>query len=300
MVKVYIAVKRKLNVGDKMAGRHGNKGVVSNILPEEDMPFFADGTPVDVVLNPLGVPSRMNIGQIMETHLGWAAKGLGEQIAAMVERGEHVQVVRKEMKAIFDAPETQELIDAMDDEEVLETARALKKGIVMKTPVFDGAREEEIWALLQKAGLPDDGKALLYDGRTGEPFYSRVTVGYMYYLKLHHLVDEKIHARSTGPYSLVTQQPLGGKAQFGGQRLGEMEVWALEAYGAAYLLQEFLTVKSDDVNGRVKMYEKIVKGSNFLESGMPESFNVLVKEMMALGLEVSLIEEDSKKRAKRK
>ena len=299
MVKVYIAVKRKLSVGDKMAGRHGNKGVVSNILPEEDMPFFADGTPVDVVLNPLGVPSRMNIGQIMETHLGWAAKGLGEQIAALVDRGEHVQVVRQELKSIFDTPETMELIDSMGDEELLETARSLRKGIVMKTPVFDGAHENEIWELLRKAGLPDDGKALLYDGRTGEPFYSRVTVGYMYYLKLHHLVDEKIHARSTGPYSLVTQQPLGGKAQFGGQRLGEMEVWALEAYGAAYLLQEFLTVKSDDVTGRVKMYEKIVKGSNFLESGMPESFNVLVKEMMALGLEVTLIEEDTKKRTKR-
>jgi DNA-directed RNA polymerase subunit beta len=297
MAKVYVAVKRKLNVGDKMAGRHGNKGVVSNILPEEDMPFFADGTPMDVVLNPLGVPSRMNIGQIMETHLGWAAKTLGQQIAAMVDQG--VAMVRKEIKDIFDSPDTSALLDSMSDDEVIEAAKALNKGIVMKTPVFDGAEESEIWSLLKRAGLPEDGKALLYDGRTGVPFHNRVTVGYMYYLKLHHLVDEKIHARSTGPYSLVTQQPLGGKAQFGGQRLGEMEVWALEAYGAAYLLQEFLTVKSDDVNGRVKMYEKIVKGSNFLESGMPESFNVLVKEMMALGLEVTLVEDDRKRPRKR-
>lgn len=297
MAKVYVAVKRKLNVGDKMAGRHGNKGVVSNILPEEDMPFFADGTPMDVVLNPLGVPSRMNIGQIMETHLGWAAKTLGQQIAAMVEQG--VAQVRSEIKDIFNSPETSALIDSMTDDEVIESAKALNKGIVMKTPVFDGADESEIWGLLKRAGLPEDGKALLFDGRTGVPFHNRVTVGYMYYLKLHHLVDEKIHARSTGPYSLVTQQPLGGKAQFGGQRLGEMEVWALEAYGAAYLLQEFLTVKSDDVNGRVKMYEKIVKGSNFLESGMPESFNVLVKEMMALGLEVTLVEDDKKRPRKR-
>jgi DNA-directed RNA polymerase subunit beta len=297
MAKVYVAVKRKLNVGDKMAGRHGNKGVVSNILPEEDMPFFADGTSMDVVLNPLGVPSRMNIGQIMETHLGWAAKSLGQQIAAMVDEG--VAKVRREIKDIFNSPDTTALIDSMTDDEVIEAARELNRGIVMKTPVFDGADETEIWDLLKRAGLPEDGKALLFDGRTGVPFHNRVTVGYMYYLKLHHLVDEKIHARSTGPYSLVTQQPLGGKAQFGGQRLGEMEVWALEAYGAAYLLQEFLTVKSDDVNGRVKMYEKIVKGSNFLESGMPESFNVLVKEMMALGLEVTLLEDDKKRPRKR-
>ena len=297
MAKVYVAVKRKLNVGDKMAGRHGNKGVVSNILPEEDMPFFADGTPMDVVLNPLGVPSRMNIGQIMETHLGWASKTLGRQIAAMVDEG--VALVRKEIKAVFDSEEISRMVDEMADDELIAAAKSLSNGIIMKTPVFDGAEEDEIWALLRRAGLPEDGKALLYDGRTGVPFHNRVTVGYMYYLKLHHLVDEKIHARSTGPYSLVTQQPLGGKAQFGGQRLGEMEVWALEAYGAAYLLQEFLTVKSDDVNGRVKMYEKIVKGSNFLESGMPESFNVLVKEMMALGIEVTLVEEE-KKRAFRK
>ncbi len=290
MVKVYVAVKRKLRVGDKMAGRHGNKGVVSNILPEEDMPFFADGTPVDVVLNPLGVPSRMNIGQIMETHLGWASKELGRRVADMIEKGEHLTPVRQEVKDIFTSKVIDELVDGMDDDEFVAAARKLRAGIVMKTPVFDGAHENEIWGLLERAGLPDDGKSVLYDGRTGDCFDHRVTVGYMYYLKLHHLVDEKIHARSTGPYSLVTQQPLGGKAQFGGQRLGEMEVWAIEAYGAAHLLQEFLTVKSDDVAGRVKMYEKIVKGQNFLESGMPESFNVLVKEMMSLCLDVGLKE----------
>jgi DNA-directed RNA polymerase subunit beta len=300
MVKVHIAVKRKLSVGDKMAGRHGNKGVVSCIMPEEDMPFFTDGTPVDVVLNPLGVPSRMNIGQIMETHLGWAANELGSQITRFIQDGHDVKVLRQEVKDIFSSPEISSLIDELGDEEFVESARALRKGIVCKTPVFDGAAEEEIWGWLSKAGLPDDGKAVLYDGRTGEPFHNRVTVGYMYMLKLHHLVDEKIHARSTGPYSLVTQQPLGGKAQFGGQRLGEMEVWALEAYGAANLLQEFLTVKSDDVTGRVKMYEKIVKGSNFLEAGMPESFNVLVKELMALGLDVTLLEEKKKPRPKSK
>jgi len=299
MVKVYIAVKRKLNVGDKMAGRHGNKGVVSCILPEEDMPFFADGTPVDIVLNPLGVPSRMNIGQIMETHLGWAARELGKQIASMLESGVDIQMLRKEVKEIFDSREINELVDSLDDEEFVEAVRELKKGIIVKTPVFDGAKEEEIWRWLKRAGLRDDGKAILYDGRTGEPFDNPVTVGNMYMLKLHHLVDEKIHARSTGPYSLVTQQPLGGKAQFGGQRLGEMEVWAIEAYGAAYLLQEFLTVKSDDVTGRVKMYEKIVKGDNFLEAGMPESFNVLVKELMSLGLDVTLIK-DEKKKGKKK
>ena len=291
MVKVFIAVKRKLSVGDKMAGRHGNKGVVSCILPEEDMPFFADGRPVDIVLNPLGVPSRMNIGQIMETHLGWAAKELGIQLAELLRSGADKQVLRKEVKDVFSSSETQALVDSLSDDELTSAIRKLDRGIVCKTPVFDGASESEIWNWLSRAGLPDDGKAVLYDGRTGIPFHNRVTVGYMYMLKLHHLVDEKIHARSTGPYSLVTQQPLGGKAQFGGQRLGEMEVWALEAYGAANLLQEFLTVKSDDVTGRVKMYEKIVKGENFLEAGMPESFNVLIKEMMALGLDVSLLQE---------
>ncbi|MFP4396842.1 MAG: DNA-directed RNA polymerase subunit beta [Desulfonatronovibrio sp.] len=295
MVKVYLAVKRKLNVGDKMAGRHGNKGVVSCILPEEDMPFFADGTPMDIVLNPLGVPSRMNIGQIMETHLGWAAKELGMQMSAMLDSGVDVQHLRKEISEVFNSPEIDELAESMDDESFVNAVRELKSGIITKTPVFDGAKEEEIWSWLERAGLSNDGKSVLYDGRTGVPFKNRVTVGYMYILKLHHLVDEKIHARSTGPYSLVTQQPLGGKAQFGGQRLGEMEVWAIEAYGAAYLLQEFLTVKSDDVTGRVNMYEKIVKGNNFLESAMPESFNVLIKELMALGLDVDLLRDEKKK-----
>ncbi|WP_243367488.1 DNA-directed RNA polymerase subunit beta [Fundidesulfovibrio soli] len=300
MVKVYVAVKRKLQVGDKMAGRHGNKGVVSCILPAEDMPFFADGSPVDIVLNPLGVPSRMNIGQIMETHLGWAARELGHQLTTMVEQGMATKDLREQVKAVFETPATARLVDELDDEEFVAAVKKLKNGIVCKTPVFDGASEEEIWGWLRKAGLPDDGKAVLYDGRTGEAFHRPVTVGAMYMLKLHHLVDEKIHARSTGPYSLVTQQPLGGKAQFGGQRLGEMEVWALEAYGASYLLQEFLTVKSDDVGGRVKMYEKIVKGDNFLEAGLPESFNVLVKELMSLGLDVDLIQDEKKVKATRR
>ncbi len=298
MVKVYVAVKRKLNVGDKMAGRHGNKGVVSCILPEEDMPFFDDGTPIDIVLSPLGVPSRMNIGQIMETHLGWAARELGRQLGRMLEEGVDVEVLRKEVDEIFNSPDISRLAREMDDESFLRAVRELEPGILTKTPVFDGAKEEEIWPWLQKAGLSDDGKAVLYDGRTGDAFHNRITVGYMYMLKLHHLVDEKIHARSTGPYSLVTQQPLGGKAQFGGQRLGEMEVWAIEAYGASYLLQEFLTVKSDDVAGRVNMYEKIVKGNNFLESAMPESFNVLIKELMALGLDVDLMLDEKKKSRK--
>ena len=299
MVKVHIAIKRKLSVGDKMAGRHGNKGVVSCILPEEDMPFFADGRPVDIVLNPLGVPSRMNIGQIMETHLGWGAKELGRQLAELVDSGAALNVVREEVKGVFNSEEISKLVDAMSDAEFRSSVLKLRKGIVTKTPVFDGATEEEIWGWMDKAGLANDGKTTLYDGRTGVPFKNRVTTGVMYMLKLHHLVDEKIHARSTGPYSLVTQQPLGGKAQFGGQRLGEMEVWALEAYGAAYLLQEFLTVKSDDVTGRVKMYEKIVKGDNFLEAGLPESFNVLVKELMSLGLNVTLHQEEGKKKPKR-
>ncbi|MDR1660231.1 MAG: DNA-directed RNA polymerase subunit beta [Desulfovibrio sp.] len=299
MVKVHIAIKRKLSVGDKMAGRHGNKGVVSCILPEEDMPFFADGRPVDIVLNPLGVPSRMNIGQIMETHLGWGAKELGRQLAGLLDSGAALLAVRKEVKDVFASGDISALVDSMNDEEFVSAVKKLKNGIVTKTPVFDGATEDEIWAWMDKAGLENDGKTVLYDGRTGVPFKNRVTTGVMYILKLHHLVDEKIHARSTGPYSLVTQQPLGGKAQFGGQRLGEMEVWALEAYGAAYLLQEFLTVKSDDVAGRVKMYEKIVKGDNFLEAGLPESFNVLVKELMSLGLNVTLHQEEGQKRPKR-
>ena len=321
MVKVYVAIKRKLSVGDKMAGRHGNKGVVSMILPQEDMPFFADGRPVDIVLNPLGVPSRMNIGQILETHLGWGAKELGRQLAGMIESGQAMQVVRDEVKNIFASEDISKMVDEMDDETLRVAVRKLKTGIITRTPVFDGATEEEIWGWMKKSiimqhrqpdesgvtedeiwarltqeGYDDDGKTVLYDGRTGERFQRRVTVGVMYMLKLHHLVDEKIHARSTGPYSLVTQQPLGGKAQFGGQRLGEMEVWGLEAYGASYLLQEFLTIKSDDVTGRVKMYEKIVKGDNFLEAGLPESFNVLVKELMSLGLNVTLHQEESKKR----
>ncbi len=302
MVKVYIAVKRKLSVGDKMAGRHGNKGVVSCILPEEDMPFFADGRPVDMVLNPLGVPSRMNIGQIMETHLGWAAKELGRQLAEQIDANMGLDKIRAEVKDIFssDNPsmDINGLVDSMDDETFRNAVLKLRKGIITKTPVFDGASEADIWSWLEKAGVASDGKTELFDGRTGEAFANRVTTGVMYLLKLHHLVDEKIHARSTGPYSLVTQQPLGGKAQFGGQRLGEMEVWALEAYGASYLLQEFLTVKSDDVTGRVKMYEKIVKGDNFLEAGLPESFNVLVKELMSLGLNVNMHQEEAKKKNK--
>ena len=293
MVKVYVAVKRKLSVGDKMAGRHGNKGVVSCILPEEDMPFFDDGTPMDMVLNPLGVPSRMNIGQVMETHLGMAGRKLGQQLAEQLNNSR--EELREAAKKVFDTEDMNEFIDTLSDDELVTCVKKSARGIVAKTPVFDGASEDEIWGWLQKAGCADDGKFILYDGRTGEPFHNRVTVGIMYILKLHHLVDEKIHARSTGPYSLVTQQPLGGKAQFGGQRLGEMEVWALEAYGAAYLLQEFLTVKSDDVQGRVKMYEKIVKGDNFLEAGLPESFNVLVKELMSLGLDVTLHYEDKKR-----
>ncbi len=292
MVKVFIAVKRKLAVGDKMAGRHGNKGVVSRILPAEDMPFFEDGTPMDIVLNPLGVPSRMNIGQIMETHLGWAALGIGRAFNKMLDENVGQEILRKEIKEVFNDEAISANVDSMDNDELVKAVREVREGVLMRTPVFDGSSEDDIWNLLDKAGKPNDGKEILYDGRTGEPFFNRVTVGIMYMLKLHHLVDEKIHARSTGPYSLVTQQPLGGKAQFGGQRLGEMEVWALEAYGAAHLLQEFLTVKSDDVTGRVKMYEKIVKGDNFLEAGLPESFNVLVKELQSLGLDVVLHQEE--------
>ena len=292
MVKVHIAIKRKLSVGDKMAGRHGNKGVVSCILPEEDMPFFADGRPVDIVLNPLGVPSRMNIGQIMETHLGWGAKELGRQLAELVDSGAAMQVVREELKGVYNSPEISALVDSMSDEEFKASALKLRNGIVTKTPVFDGAEESEIWNWLSRAGLDDDGKSVLYDGRTGEKLENRVTTGVMYYLKLHHLVDEKIHARSTGPYSLVTQQPLGGKAQFGGQRFGEMEVWALEAYGAAYTLQEILTVKSDDVTGRVRTYEAIVKGENIPQPGVPESFKVLIKELQSLCLDVRILDEN--------
>jgi DNA-directed RNA polymerase subunit beta len=293
MVKVYVAMKRKLAVGDKMAGRHGNKGVVSRILPEEDMPFFADGSPVDLVLNPLGVPSRMNVGQIMETHLGWASKTLGQEIGRLVDSLER-EKLRSYLGDILGRRDFDKFCGDLNDEDLLAIAERSRKGLHMATPVFDGADEKEIREILRKAGLPEIGQTILRDGRTGEVFENQVTVGVMYMLKLHHLVDDKIHARSIGPYSLVTQQPLGGKAQFGGQRLGEMEVWAMEAYGAAYSLQEFLTVKSDDVNGRTRMYEKIVKGDNVLEAGLPESFNVLVKELQSLGLDVELIEDESR------
>ncbi|MBL1141774.1 MAG: DNA-directed RNA polymerase subunit beta [Proteobacteria bacterium] len=290
MVKVYLAVKRRVQSGDKMAGRHGNKGVISTIVPVEDMPHMEDGTPVDVVLNPLGVPSRMNVGQILETHLGWAAKGVGNKIGKMLEQQQEVQAaeIRQLLDKIYNASGKKEDLDSFSDEEIIELAHNLKNGVPMATPVFDGATEEEIKAMLKIADLPEDGQMTLYDGRTGDKFERRVTVGYMYMLKLNHLVDDKMHARSTGPYSLVTQQPLGGKAQFGGQRFGEMEVWALEAYGAAYTLQEMLTVKSDDVNGRTKMYKNIVDGDHQMEAGMPESFNVLVKEIRSLGIDIEL------------
>ncbi|MFZ5586672.1 MAG: DNA-directed RNA polymerase subunit beta [Thermodesulfobacteriota bacterium] len=301
MVKVYVAMKRKLSVGDKMAGRHGNKGVVSRILPEEDMPFFEDGTPVDIVLNPLGVPSRMNVGQVLETHLGWASKALGQQIGRLVDAVNDAKnkaltkAKIKDLKAfleqVYSPAEVADLMSTVSkDEDLLPLAENLRYGVPVATPVFDGASEQEIQKLLTLAGVSPTGQARLRDGRTGASFDRAVTVGVMYMLKLHHLVDDKIHARSIGPYSLVTQQPLGGKAQFGGQRLGEMEVWAMEAYGAAYSLQEFLTVKSDDVAGRTRMYEKIVKGENNLEAGLPESFNVLVKELQALCLDVEMIE----------
>ncbi len=288
MVKVYVAVKRRLQPGDKMAGRHGNKGVVSRIVPVEDMPYMADGTPVDIVLNPLGVPSRMNVGQILEVHLGWAAKGLGKQIAEKLQKQANVAEIRAFLDKIYNSRGKQENLDELNDQEIMNMAENLKEGVPFATPVFDGAEEEEIKAMLEMAGLPESGQVQLYDGRTGDPFDRTVTVGYMHYLKLHHLVDDKMHARSTGPYSLVTQQPLGGKAQFGGQRFGEMEVWALEAYGASYVLQEMLTVKSDDVNGRTKVYENIVKGEHKIDAGMPESFNVLVKEIRSLGIDIDL------------
>jgi DNA-directed RNA polymerase subunit beta len=288
MVKVYLAVKRRLQPGDKMAGRHGNKGVVSKIVPIEDMPHMADGTPMDIVLNPLGVPSRMNIGQILETHLGWAAKGLGLRIGEMLRKQAAAADIRKFMNKIYNSSGRGEEIDGLTDKEIVELAENLQGGVPFATPVFDGAHESEIKTMLELAGLPSSGQVELFDGRTGESFERKVTVGYMHVLKLHHLVDDKMHARSTGPYSLVTQQPLGGKAQFGGQRFGEMEVWALEAYGAAYVLQEMLTVKSDDVNGRTKVYENIVKGEHKIDAGMPESFNVLVKEIRSLAIDIDL------------
>ena len=288
MTKVYVAVKRRLQPGDKMAGRHGNKGVISKIVPVEDMPHMADGTPVDVVLNPLGVPSRMNVGQILETHLGWAAKGLGHQLGAMLRAQAKAAELRKFLERIYNMSGHGENLSELSDEALVELTSNLRAGIPFATPVFDGASESDINAILELAGLPISGQVRLYDGRTGEAFDREVTVGYMHVLKLHHLVDDKMHARSTGPYSLVTQQPLGGKAQFGGQRFGEMEVWALEAYGAAYTLQEMLTVKSDDIAGRTKVYENIVKGDHKIEAGMPESFNVLVKEIRSLGIDIDL------------
>lgn len=289
IVKVYMAVKRRIQPGDKMAGRHGNKGVISTIVPIEDMPYMADGTPVDIVLNPLGVPSRMNVGQVLETHLGWAAKGLGLKIGKMLETEQSVKEIRQLLNAIYNtSAKHKEAINDLTNEDLLSLAHNLKGGVPMATPVFDGASEEEIKNMLRLAGLPESGQTTLYDGRTGDPFERQVTVGYMYIMKLNHLVDDKMHARSTGSYSLVTQQPLGGKAQFGGQRFGEMEVWALEAYGAAYTLQEMLTVKSDDMSGRTKMYKNIVDGDHFMESTIPEAFNVLVKEIRSLAINMEL------------
>ena len=290
MVKVFVAVKRKIQPGDKMAGRHGNKGVVSKIVPIEDMPFLEDGTHADIVLNPLGVPSRMNVGQILETHLGWACAGLGKRIGQTVDAylataKQDSRPLKETLKKIYGDDET---IKSLNDNELMELGRNLSHGVPIATPVFDGAKEADIEEMLKLAGLDASGQSTVYDGRTGDTFDRKVTVGYIYMLKLHHLVDDKIHARSIGPYSLVTQQPLGGKAQFGGQRFGEMEVWALEAYGAAYTLQEMLTVKSDDVAGRTKVYEAIVRGDDTFEAGIPESFNVLVKEMRSLGLNVDL------------
>jgi DNA-directed RNA polymerase subunit beta len=298
MVKVYLAVKRRLQPGDKMAGRHGNKGVVSKIAPAEDMPFMADGRPVDIVLNPLGVPSRMNVGQILETHLGWAAQGIGKRIDEMVREHAKQAELRKFMKQLYNETGRHEDIDGFTDEQITALAENLRQGLPFATPVFDGATEAEIARMLELAYPQDVATALqmtpsrqqmiLRDGRTGDQFERPVTVGVMHVLKLHHLVDDKMHARSTGPYSLVTQQPLGGKAQFGGQRFGEMEVWALEAYGASYVLQEMLTVKSDDVTGRTKVYENIVKGEHTIDAGMPESFNVLVKEIRSLGIDIDM------------
>ena len=298
MVKVYLAVKRRLQPGDKMAGRHGNKGVVSRIVPVEDMPYMADGTPADIVLNPLGVPSRMNVGQVLEVHLGWAAKGLGLRIGEMLAAHAKATEVRGFLKQIYNESGRTDDLDSFSDADIITLADNLNDGVPFATPVFDGAHETEIHRMLDLAypqeianrlGMtPSKNQVTMYDGRTGEAFERTVTVGYMHVLKLHHLVDDKMHARSTGPYSLVTQQPLGGKAQFGGQRFGEMEVWALEAYGASYVLQEMLTVKSDDVNGRTKVYENLVKGDHVIDAGMPESFNVLVKEIRSLGIDIDL------------
>jgi len=291
MVKVFLAVKRRIQPGDKMAGRHGNKGVISNIVPVEDMPYTADGRPVDIVLNPLGVPSRMNIGQVLEIHLGWAAKGLGFKIADMLDEQREIGEIREFLAKVYNTSGKQEDLDSLSDEEIIELAGNLRGGVPMATPVFDGAKETEIKDMLELAGLPRSGQATLIDGRTGDEFERPVTVGYMHMLKLNHLVDDKMHARSTGPYSLVTQQPLGGKAQFGGQRFGEMEVWALQAYGAAYTLQEMLTVKSDDVQGRTRIYKNIVDGDYRMDAGMPESFKVLTHEIRSLGIDIDLVED---------
>ncbi|MCF6301385.1 MAG: DNA-directed RNA polymerase subunit beta, partial [Proteobacteria bacterium] len=289
MVKVYLAVKRRIQPGDKMAGRHGNKGVISMIVPEEDMPYTADGRPVDICLNPLGVPSRMNVGQILEVHLGMAARGLGYKIEKMLDEKANVTALKQFLTQIYNVDEEGKVnFNTFSKDEIFALAENLKTGVPMGTPVFDGAKEEHIRKLFRLAGLPEDGQTELFDGRTGNKFDRRVTVGYMYMLKLNHLIDDKMHARSTGPYSLVTQQPLGGKAQFGGQRFGEMEVWALEAYGAAYTLQEMLTVKSDDVQGRNVTYKNIVDGNHNIVAGIPESFHVLVKEVRALGLNMEL------------
>ncbi len=291
MVKVFLAVKRRIQPGDKMAGRHGNKGVISNIVPVEDMPYTADGRPVDIVLNPLGVPSRMNIGQVLEIHLGWAAKGVGFKIAEMLDQQREIAEIRQFLDKVYNTSGKKEDLDSLSDDEIIELANNLRGGVPMATPVFDGADESEIKDMLELAGLPRSGQATLIDGRTGDEFERPVTVGYMHMLKLNHLVDDKMHARSTGPYSLVTQQPLGGKAQFGGQRFGEMEVWALQAYGAAYTLQEMLTVKSDDVNGRTRIYKNIVDGDYRMEAGMPESFKVLTREIRSLGIDIDLVED---------
>ncbi|MDO7565735.1 MAG: DNA-directed RNA polymerase subunit beta, partial [OM182 bacterium] len=289
IVKVYLAIKRRIQPGDKMAGRHGNKGVISVIMPVEDMPYDEKGEPVDIVLNPLGVPSRMNVGQILETHLGAAAKGLGNRIGEMLDSQKKAADVRKLLTEVYNKiGDKQEDLKSFSDDEILELAHNLRSGVPMATPVFDGAAETEIKGMLELAGIDESGQVSLHDGRTGEEFDRKVTVGIMYMLKLNHLVDDKMHARSTGSYSLVTQQPLGGKAQFGGQRFGEMEVWALEAYGAAYTLQEMLTVKSDDVAGRTKMYKNIVDGDHRMEPGMPESFNVLLKEIRSLAIDMEL------------
>jgi DNA-directed RNA polymerase subunit beta len=286
---VYLAVKRQIQPGDKVAGRHGNKGVISLIVPVEDMPYLEDGTPVDVVLNPLGVPSRMNIGQILETHLGWASRGLGLKVGTMLAEKAKIDKIRALLDKIYNDKNTKKIdFKALSDKEILELANNLQGGVPVATPVFDGAKEMQIKEMLTLADLPETGQATLYDGRTGQAFDRPITVGCMYVLKLNHLVDDKMHARSTGPYSLVTQQPLGGKAQFGGQRFGEMEMWALEAYGASYNLQEMLTIKSDDVIGRTKIYKNIVDGNHSMQPGLPESFNVLLKEIRSLGLDVEL------------